>query len=239
VQKSLGDSTLGGREIYYDEVIGRLNTEGRGRYLGSFNTEDTILVLYKDGNYELTSFDLTNHYDVPNIEVIEKFDPERVISAIHFEGENKQYYVKRFRIETRTTGKRFSYLNESKGSKLIAVTTQEEPVAEIKYQKDKKSDKVTETISLNIFIDVKGWKAIGNKLNYFKIHNIQLLKNPEEEAALVPASKQVKKIPKPIAVTLPKDIEISVDGATIPLETSNIDINEEKPKKEKRQLNLF
>ena len=70
VQKSLGESTLGGREIYYDEVIGRLNTEGRGRYLGSFNTDDTILVVYEDGSYELTSFDLANHYTVEKIKVL-------------------------------------------------------------------------------------------------------------------------------------------------------------------------
>ncbi|MGV3588645.1 MAG: DNA gyrase/topoisomerase IV subunit A, partial [Adhaeribacter sp.] len=148
-------------------------------------------------------------------------------------------YVKRFRIETRTTGKRFSYLNESKGSKLISVTTQEEPIAEVKYQKDKKSDKVTETLSLNIFIDVKGWKATGNKLNYFKIHNIQILKKPEEEVAPGPAAKQVKKVPKPIPVALPKEVEISVDGATIPLEISTIDSTEDKPVKAKKQLNLF
>ncbi|GEO03673.1 DNA topoisomerase IV subunit A [Adhaeribacter aerolatus] len=238
VQKSLGESTLGGREIYYDEVIGRLNTESRGRYLGSFNTEDTILVLFKDGSYELTSFDLTNHYDVQNIEIIEKFDPERVITAIHYDGENKQYYVKRFRIETRTTGKRFSYLNESKGSKLVSVSTQEEPIAEVKYQKDKKSEKETETISLNLFIDVKGWKATGNKLNYFKIHNIQILKKAEEEVP-EPAPKQVKKVPKSIPITLPKEVEISVDGATIPLEMSSIDGTEDKPPKAKKQLNLF
>ncbi|KAA5547712.1 DNA gyrase/topoisomerase IV subunit A [Adhaeribacter rhizoryzae] len=239
VQKSLGESTLGGREIYYDEVIGRLNTESRGRYLGSFNTEDTILVLFKDGSYELTSFDLTNHYDVQNIEIIEKFDPERVVTAIHYDGENKQYYVKRFRIETRTTGKRFSYLNESKGSKLISVTTQEEPIAEVKYQKDKKSEKETETISLNLFIDVKGWKATGNKLNYFKIHNIQILKKPEEEVVPGPGAKQVKKVPKPIPVALSNKVEISVDTATIPLEISNIDSIEDKPVKAKKQLNLF
>ncbi|MGV3640961.1 MAG: DNA gyrase/topoisomerase IV subunit A, partial [Adhaeribacter sp.] len=155
VQKSLGDSTLGGREIYYDEVIGRLNTESRGRYLGSFNTDDTILVLFRDGSYELTSFDLSNHYDVANLEIIEKFDPERVVTAIHYDGDSKTHYVKRFRVETRTTGKRFSYLNDSKGSKLVAVTTQAEPLAEVKFQKDKKSDKQEEVIALSAFIDVK------------------------------------------------------------------------------------
>jgi len=244
VQKSLGDSTLGGREIYYDEVIGRLNTESRGRYLGSFNTEDTILVLFKDGNYELTSFDLTNHYDVPNIEVIEKFDPERVITAIHYDGNNKNYYVKRFRIETRTAGKRFSYLSEAKGSRLVAVTTAPEPMAEIKFQRDKKGDKLTEIISLSGVIDVKGWKANGNKLNYLKIHAIQLLKTEEENPAA--PVKQVKKVPKPISVTLPPDVEVALEtGATFSLEVSKqvsvveaVDA-EEKPKKEKRQLNLF
>jgi topoisomerase-4 subunit A len=240
VQKSLGDSTLGGREIYYDEVIGRLNTESRGRYLGSFNTDDTILVLSKDGTYELTSFDLTNHYDVVNLEIIEKFDPERVVTAIHYDGESKTYYVKRFRIETRTTGKRFSYLNESKGSKLMAVSTGAEPMAEIKFQKDKKGDKQEEVLSLSAFIDVKGWKAMGNKLNYFKVHSIQLLKSGEEELKPVPPVKGAKKVPKPIPVTLPAEAEKLLNsGETFSLEISTSEGEEEKPQKEKRQLNLF
>jgi len=245
VQKSLGDSTLGGREIYYDEVIGRLNTESRGRYLGSFNTDDTILVLFKDGSYEQTSFDLTNHYDVPNIEIIEKFNPEKIITAIHYDGENKNYYVKRFRIETSSVGKKFSYLNEAKGSKLVAVSTQAEPMAEIKFQRDKKSDKETETIILSAFIDVKGWKATGNKLNYFKVHAISLLETEEDEKPVAPA-KAVKKVPKPIPVSLPQKAEVALElGATFTLEVSkeNSDVvaenADEKPKKEKRQLNLF
>src|SRR6478735_3903725 len=159
VQKSLGESTLGGREIYYDEVIGRLNTENRGRYLGSFNTEDTILVIFKDGSYELTSFDITNHYDVANIEILQKFDPERVISVVHMDGESKIYYVKRFKIETTTIGKRFSFINESKGSKMVAVSTHDAPQVEIKMQREKKGEKETESILLSAFIDVKGWKA--------------------------------------------------------------------------------
>lgn len=238
VQKSLGDSTLGGREIYYDEVIGRLNTEARGLYLGSFNTDDTILVLYKDGSYEQTTFDLTNHFDVPNMEIIEKFDPEKVVTAIHYDGENKNYYVKRFRIETRTTGKRFSYLSEAKGSKLIAVSTQAEPMAEINFQRDKKSDKTAETISLNAFIDVKGWKATGNKLNYFKVHGIRLL--PPAEEVKPEAPKALKKAPKPIPVSLPEKLEVVLEAdTTYSLDISTNNEEQDKPKKEKRQLNLF
>ncbi|WP_026464475.1 DNA gyrase/topoisomerase IV subunit A [Adhaeribacter aquaticus] len=237
VQKSRGESTLGGREIYYDEVIGRLNTESRGRYLGSFNTDDTILVLYKDGSYEQTSFELTNHYDVANIEIIEKFDAEKVITAVHYDGENKNYYVKRFRIETSTVGKKFSYLSDSKGSKLIAISTQTEPMAEVKSQKDKKSDKETETIILSAFIDVKGWKATGNKLNYFKVHSVQIL-NTEETPQPEPIAKSTKKVPKPIPVSLPENAEgILEQGVTYSLETSKTTQPEEKPKK--KQLNLF
>lgn len=239
VQKSLGDSTLGGREIYYDEVIGRLNTESRGKYLGSFNTDDTILVLFRDGSYELTSFDLSNHYDVANLEIIEKFDPERVITAVHFDGESKTHYVKRFRVETRTTGKRFSYLNDSKGSKLVAVSTLAEPMAEIRFQRDKKGEKLEEVLSLSAFIDVKGWKAMGNKLNYYKVHQVQILK-PAVEELPVPPAKGGKKAPKPIPVKLPEGAEAALEaGTTYSPGLSTTEDKEEKPKKEKPQLNLF
>ncbi|MDQ3290254.1 MAG: DNA gyrase/topoisomerase IV subunit A [Bacteroidota bacterium] len=247
VQKSRGESTLGGREIYYDEVIGRLNTESRGRYLGSFNTDDTILVIYKDGSYEQTSFELTNHYDVANIEIIQKFDPELVVSAVHFDGENKNTYVKRFKIETSTIGKRFIFISENKGSKLLAVSTQTEPQVEIKFQRDKKSEKETENILLSEFIDVKGWKATGNKLNYFKIFGINLIKPVSEEVI----AKPVKGL-APRRLTKPAALDISLDGnlEEIPSDSKNTEkliledsvqqnstTSDEKPKK--RQLNLF
>ena len=249
VQKSVGDSTLGGREIYYDEVIGRLNTESRGRYLGSFNTDDTILVIYKEGSYELTTFDLTNHYDVNNIEALQKFDPEKVISAIHFDGENKNHYVKRFKIETSTVGKRFPFISEAKGSKLVLVSTYADPQVELKVQRDKKAEKETERILLNAFIDVKGWKALGNKLNYYKVHGLQLIR---QEEVVEPASKKAaaprKEQPAAPAAVVPdgaaanrlqdalaeRSTALSVQRG----ETADGD-GTPKVKKGKRQLNLF
>lgn len=243
VQKSLGDSTLGGRDIYYDEVIGRLNTESRGRYLGSFNTEDTILVIYKDGSYELTSFDLTNHYEVATIELLQKFEPERVISAVHYDGETKNTYVKRFKIETTTVGKRFLFISESKNSKLLAVSTQPEPQVKIKFQRDKKSEKETETLLLHAFIEVKGWKATGNKLNYYKIFELSLLQT--EETPVAPAAKPVaRRVLKPDAgrptaetitlVAAPAEYSEPVGEEPV---YEQLALSEEKPKK--RQLNLF
>ncbi|PSR53023.1 DNA gyrase/topoisomerase IV subunit A [Adhaeribacter arboris] len=247
MQKSRGESTLGGREIYYDEVIGRLNTESRGRYLGSFNTDDTILVVYKDGSYEQTSFELTNHYDVANIEIIQKFDPEGVISAVHFDGENKNTYVKRFKIETSTIGKRFIFISENKGSKLLVVSTQPEPQIEIKLQRDKKSEKETENILLSEFIDVKGWKATGNKLNYFKIFGINLIKPVSEEVIAKPVKDLAsRRLVKPaVGVTALSDNQIEVPSESkntdklilidsVEQNNTTLDV---KPKK--RQLNLF
>ena len=174
-QKTVGDSTLGGREVFFDSVVGRLNHAGHGRYLGQFDTEHTVLIVFKDGSYELTAPDLAIHFDVPNIVLLRKYEPDLVLSAVYVEGETKIHYVKRFRIETSTLGKRFTFISETKSSKLLAVTAHPEPQVEVKVQRDKKADKETERLHLHTFIEVKGWKAMGNKLNYFRIHALTLL----------------------------------------------------------------
>ena len=106
-----------------------------------------------------------------------------VLTAVHMDGETKVHFVKRFKIETLTVAKRFGFIAESKGSKLLAVTANPAPELEIKLQRDKKSDRETEKIKLHEFIDVKGWKAQGNRLNYYKIHALALLtdEGPEPE----------------------------------------------------------
>jgi topoisomerase-4 subunit A len=188
-QKSVGDSTLGGREVFFDSVVGRLNHAGHGRYLGAFDTEHVVLVVYKDGSYELKAPSPTLHFDVPNILILRKLEPDTVISAVYVDGETKLHYVKRFHIETTTMDKPFTFISESKGSKLLAASTFAEPEVEVKLQRDKKADKETEKIRLDQFIEVKGWKALGNKLNYFKIHAFTLLTDEGPE----PARREAKK----------------------------------------------
>ena len=202
-QKSLGDSTLGGREMFFDAVVGRLNTAGHGRYLGTFDTDNTILVLYKDGSYELKSPDPAHHFDVPNMVLLRKLEPETVLSTIYMEGESKMHYVKRFRIETSTLDKRFIFISESKGSKLLAATANPEPMVEVKMQREKKADRETEEILLHEFIDVKGWKAQGNKLAYYKIHALTLLtdEGPEPERREARKKRGPATIPRPVAAT--------------------------------------
>ncbi|HEX8506555.1 MAG TPA: DNA gyrase/topoisomerase IV subunit A, partial [Hymenobacter sp.] len=237
-QKTLGDSTLGGREMFFDSVVGRLTTSAHGRYLGTFDTDNHVLVVFKDGSYELTTPDPSNHYDVPNIVLLRKHEPEVVLSAVYMDGETKLHYVKRFKIETSTLGKRFIFISETKGSKLLAVTANPEPVVEMKVQKDKKADKETEKIGLHEFIDVKGWKAMGNKLNYYKIHALNLLTDEGPEP-------QRREMAKKRATPKPAENEPTA-GAERPEPAGAVDVTAEEVaqarellKRPKAQLGLF
>ena len=221
-QKSLGDSTLGGREVFFDAVVGRLNTAGHGRYLGTFDTDNTILVVFKDGSYELTAPDPAIHFDVPNIVLLRKLEPDTVVSTVYMEGETKAYYVKRFKIETSTVAKRFTFISETKGSKMLVVTANPEPLAEIKLQRDKKSDKETEKIRLHEFIDVKGWKAMGNKLNYFRIHAVALLTNE----GLEPERREVKRKAGPATLPRPAASSPAAPETPLPEPDGDVDISE-------------
>ncbi len=168
--KTAGTSTMGGLKIWYDESIHRLNTDQRGKLLGSFEKEDRILAMYPDGSYELTNYELSNRYE--NAILVEKFNPERIISAVHYDGST--FYVKRFRIETSTIDKKFVFITENKGAKLILVTTTRDPQVEVFIQKDKKTEEST-IYDLEVIAEVKGWRALGNKLSSQKVTTVKLL----------------------------------------------------------------
>jgi topoisomerase-4 subunit A len=173
--KRTGVSTLGGVEIWYDPTIGRLNRDNRGSYLGNFEAKDNVLVVYKDGNYELTSFELTNRYEPELIAVLAKFDPEGVITAVHYDGGQKNYFVKRFRIETTTVDKKFHFIGESKGSKLLFASVDERPTVEVLYKESDKGPVEKVEVLVEEFVEVRGWKALGNKLSSFKVTDVKQL----------------------------------------------------------------
>ena len=235
-QKSLGDSTLGGRELFFDSVVGRLNTAGHGRYLGTFDTDNTVLVVYKDGSYELKAADPGLHFDVPNIVLLRKLETDTVVSTAYVEGETKTHYIKRFRIETSTLDKRFLFISETKGSKMLAATANPEPLVEVKFQRDKKADKEAEKIALHEFIDVKGWKAMGNKLNYFRINSLDLLTDEGPE----PQRREVKKRVAP-APGKPTDEAPAPAEPQGPVDITAEDVarSQELLKRPKAQLGLF
>ena len=163
-RKSLGESTLGGRDIYIDENIGKLNNENRGQFLGSFNSEDKIIVFYKDGSYEMTSFDLSNRYKMSDIYLMEKFSSENVYSSIHQDGKTKKIYIKRFKVETNSLMKRYSFITENRDSKLLAFSSFESLDVEYNYRVSN-GTKRTKRLNVNKFIDVKGYKALGKILD--------------------------------------------------------------------------
>jgi topoisomerase IV subunit A len=180
-QTEIGSATLGGRKIWYDPNVGRLNTDERGDFLGEFDTEDNILVVYKGGSYELTNFELTNRYDPQKVMLIEQFDPETVITAVHYDGKNKEYYVKRFQVETRTLDKPFSFISDAPNSKLATVSTEPAPHISYKAATGKGNEKEEVTVNLADFIDVKGWRAMGNKLDRRKVTGVKLIEGEQPE----------------------------------------------------------
>ncbi|MEP7251964.1 MAG: DNA gyrase/topoisomerase IV subunit A [Ginsengibacter sp.] len=160
-----GKSTLDKRKLWFDETFGRLNVEENGKLLGNFDGDDKILVIYKDGNYELTGQELTQRFDVDSIELIQKYDPEKIITAVYLDNEKLQYNVKRFKIETNTLNTKFFFIKEGNGNRLLKVTTAAEPLLAMQSGRGAQLRKAK--IKLNKVVDVMGWKAIGNKLTDF------------------------------------------------------------------------
>ncbi len=159
--KEAGRSTLSGRKLWFDSKFGRLNTEEKGEYLGTFE-EDKILVITDDGNYELTDTELTQRFEPERILLIEKFNPEKPITAVYLDNEKLQYNVKRFKIETSSLKSKFLFIKEGKGNRLEAVTTDDEPVLLLHTGRGASSQ--SQKIRIGGFVEVMGWKAIGNKL---------------------------------------------------------------------------
>ncbi|PZF72518.1 DNA gyrase/topoisomerase IV subunit A [Taibaiella soli] len=161
--KEKGRSTLSAIKIWYDPATGRLNKEENGQLLGRFEENDRIIVFYKDGNYELTDFELTNRYDTDAILKIEKFNPEKVVTTIYYDTKTDQHYAKRFVVETQTLKNKFLFIKEGEGNSVVMVSTQSEPVVILRSGK-KRADMTEEEVSLSESIEVTGWKTIGTKI---------------------------------------------------------------------------
>ena len=182
--KEKGLSTLGGRKIWFDDSVFRLNVDGRGIFLGEFSADDKILVITKSGYFRHTGFDLSNHFE-DNILVIEKFRPGKVYSAVYWDAEQKYYYLKRFMIEE--SEKPLCFISEHTESKLVSITEVEYPRFEIHFG-GKHKNRDTEIIEVAEFIGVKSYKAKGKRLTSFTVDNITELEpvvkkesNPPEE----------------------------------------------------------
>lgn len=217
--KSAGVSTLGGLDVWYDEIVGRLNTDGRGNKLGNFQAEDQIVVFYKDGSYELTSFEITNHYDINQIISISKFKHDKPVNAIHYDGEGKLFYLKRFLIETTSPNKRFLFISESKGSKLLFANNESNANVNVVYKEGRKKE--SQEYSLEELIEVKGWKAMGNKFPLQTIQSVEVIVTEQVE----------QDQPEPEKVDLKEDLNLDIESLK--------SVIKNEVEKEENQLGLF
>ncbi|MBS1665115.1 MAG: DNA gyrase/topoisomerase IV subunit A [Bacteroidetes bacterium] len=178
--KEAGKTTLSGRKIWFDATFGRLNSEGKGEYLGSFEGDERLLVIYNDGNYELADTELTQRFDADKILEIRRFDPEKIITAIYLDNEKLQFNVKRFKIETTTLKSKFLFIKEGEGNRLEAVTLHPAPIALIKSGRGAQAR--TQKIKIADFVEVMGWRAVGSKLfDYSKSVEVEWGHKEEEK----------------------------------------------------------
>jgi len=203
--KEKGVSTLGGRKIWFDADVLRLNADNRGKYLGEFSGEDKILVIYKSGDYQLYNFDLSNHFE-DGILHIGKFDPGKILSVVYFDAEQQFYYVKRFEVEE-VEGKLFRFIGDNPDNKLVSVTWVSYPRLELEFG-GKNAERDNEIIEVAEFINVKSWKAKGKRLSNYHVENIKELEPVIKDEHDKPESNDEKESDDiPFEIKRPKDDE--------------------------------
>jgi topoisomerase-4 subunit A len=175
-----GVSTLGGRQVWFDRDVFRLNFDGRGEFLGEFDTEDRILVILRNGDFYLTPPDPANHYE-ESIFLIEKYDPDKVWTAALFDGEQGFRYLKRFRLDA--TPKHQNFLGEHPDSRLHLLTDEPYPRLELVFG-GKDALRPPLVIDADQFIAVKSFKAKGKRLSNYEVSTIN-------ELELVPRSESL------------------------------------------------
>jgi topoisomerase-4 subunit A len=229
--KSKGISTLAGRKIWYDDILKRLNVDARGKYLGEFDGDDRILTVFANGIYELTSFDLNNHFDDKMV-VIEKYNPEKVYSVVHYDGKSKNYLVKRFTFENAAIGRQTSIISEESGSKMLLISGASQAI--VKVEQLKGATKTPETVELNLadLIDVKGMKAMGNRLSAHVVQTVTL-ETEHDDAEDVPDPEPDSVADTEIVITPEDKTEIDV-APVAPREEEPETKPEPKPAKEPR-----
>ncbi len=259
--KQKGHSTLGGRKVWFDPDVLRINYDGQGNYLGEFWDEDRILVITHTGDYYLTGFDLTAHFE-PNILRIEKYQPAKVWSLALWNADQQYYYAKRFSLEDDATAKAQSMLGDNKESRIVVLIDREDAVFRIRLTDENKEDY---DLNMSEFIDVKSPKAKGKRITTLDVTGIdditpkplpeepsedseEAVENEEEVSAdsvETAAKNEEPTADTPTAETAPAQdagvIETEVTG--IPLTISNEVPEDTKPVRKKpsddEQLSLF
>jgi topoisomerase IV subunit A len=170
---SIGKSTLGAMRYWMDEVSGRINTNGRGLALGSFDTGEQLLVIFTNGTYILTIPDETQRYVANDVAEMVKFKPNLTVSTIYYDGERKESYVKRFQVDTTSLDKPFTFITETRSSDMLFVTTKEEPV--VSFVERVRNQSETHELNIEEKTEIRGRTTLGNRISTSKIRDVKLL----------------------------------------------------------------
>ena len=191
-----GVSTLGKMKVWYDETVRTLNSDSRGRLLGEFMADDRIVVFLSNGEYLLSGFDLNTRFDDKMIH-LEKWNADRPVSVVYFEGEKQEWYVKRFLPEL--VQKPFRFIGDHEQSRLGVVTSLHHPQVRIRFNRRFKEtrDREDEIVDLRSFIAIKGLRALGNRLNPLPITEVIL--EPENEALESESEALLKPVAEPLS----------------------------------------
>ena len=192
--KEEGVSTLSARKIWFDKVINKLNVEARGEFLGDFESDDKILVVYKSGTLQLINFDLNRHFN-EDIILIEKWKPTVPLSLVYFDAAKNTHFVKRFVVVN--TEKTSTIVSDAKGSYIDCISSHPNPEIKVSFFKERGKERKIENINLSSFIAVKGQQAQGNKLSSKKIQQIELI---ETETITSVTQDQPKEITQKVEV---------------------------------------
>ncbi len=215
--KSKGISTIGGKDIWFDEDIQRLNEDGRGLHLGQFNTGDHILAIFRDGTYYTTSFDLSNRYQGDLLK-IEKLDVNKTYTALYYDKAVASFYVKRFSFEV-SDNTAVSFISEAKGSYLVALSDDKHPQFEITFG-GKHEHREPELVDAEEYIAKKGIQAKGKKVSAMDVKAVKFvepLHKPEDD--VVPEESEAENqageidntgVEDPIDIDLPDDPQLTL-----------------------------
>ena len=190
--KSKGVSTIGGKDIWFDEDIQRLNEDGRGLHLGQFNTGDHILAIFKDGTYYTTSFDMSNRYQGDLLK-IEKLDLNKTYTALYYDKGVDSFYVKRFSFDV-SDNTAVSFISETKGSYLVAISDDKHPQFEITFG-GKHAHREQENVDAEEFIGKKGVQAKGKKVSAMDVKSVKFIEplhKPEDD--IVPEESEAENL---------------------------------------------
>lgn len=178
-----GVSTLSAISISFDPIVMRLNVDGRGDFLGQFKNDDKVISIYKSGNYRITGYELSVHFE-DDLSIIRKFNPNKIVTAVYYHKKEDKYYIKRF--SPLLTDKKIDFIPIDKNVSLVLLSIDYLPQIEVRYYKKDPKDILTEIVNVSEYVDVQGYRAKGKRLGLGNVKSVQLLEplpydEPEDE----------------------------------------------------------